>query len=247
MRKLPVLPLLLQSSYDAAGMKLIMAKISKSSIDFAGLQSRMKAQFSGLDPNDPPSWPGLPRFLLCTAVTVGVVVALWFVWLSSSDEELTAEKTKEVQLREDYKKKLTQAVNLDALKKQREEVQQYVTQLEKQLPSKAEMDALLSDINQAGLGRSLQFDLFRPGQVSVKEYYAELPIAVRVTGRYHDLGAFAADIANLSRIVTLNNLTITPVKDGNLVMDTTAKTFRYLDAEEVALQHKNAPAKGVKK
>lgn len=247
MRKLPALPLLLQSSYDAAGMKLIMAKISKSSIDFSGLQSRMKAQFSGLDPNDPPSWPGLPRFLLCAAVTVGVVVALWFVWLSSSDEELTAEKTKEVQLREDYKKKLTQAVNLDALKKQREEVQQYVTQLEKQLPSKAEMDALLSDINQAGLGRSLQFDLFRPGQVSVKEYYAELPIAVRVTGRYHDLGAFAADIANLSRIVTLNNLTITPVKDGNLVMDTTAKTFRYLDAEEVALQRKNTPAKGVKK
>lgn len=224
-----------------------MAKISKPSIDFADLQGRLKSQFTGLDPNDPPSWPALPRFLLCAAVTVGVVVALWFAWLSSSDEELTAEKTKEVQLREDYKKKLTQAVNLDALKKQREQVQQYVTQLEKQLPSKAEMDALLSDINQAGLGRSLQFELFRPGQVSVKEYYAELPITVRVTGRYHDIGAFAADIANLSRIVTLNNLTITPVKDGNLVMDTTAKTFRYLDAEEVALQRKSAPAKGVKK
>ena len=112
---------------------------------------------------------------------------------------------KEVGLREDYKKKLAQAVNLEALKKQREQVQQYVTQLEKQLPSKAEMDALLSDINQAGLGRSLNFELFRPGQVSVKEYYAELPIAVRVTGRFHDVGSFAADIANLSRIVTLNN------------------------------------------
>ncbi|SDN45561.1 type 4a pilus biogenesis protein PilO [Polaromonas sp. JS666] len=222
-----------------------MAKTPKISVDLSAIQNSLKAQFSGLDPNDPPSWPALPRYLLCVGVTVLVVVALWFVWLSSSDEELTAERAKEVQLREDYKKKLVQAVNLDALKKQREQVQQYVTQLEKQLPSKAEMDALLSDINQAGLGRSLQFELFRPGQVSVKEYYAELPIAVRVTGRYHDIGAFAADIANLSRIVTLNNLNLVPTKDGNLVMDTTAKTFRYLDPEEVALQRKSAP--GAKK
>lgn len=224
-----------------------MANIPKTSIDFAGLQSSLQAQFSGLDPNDPPSWPALPRYLLCLAVTVFVVVALWFLWLSTSDETLHAEKANEVQLRADYTKKLKQAVNLEALKKQREQVQQYVVQLEKQLPSKAEMDALLSDINQAGLGRSLQFELFRPGQVSVKEYYAELPIAVRVTGRYHDIGAFAADIANLSRIVTLNNMSIVPGKDGNLVMDTTAKTFRYLDEEEVALQRKSAPAKGAKK
>jgi type IV pilus assembly protein PilO len=224
-----------------------MAKIPKPSIDFAALQGSLKSQFTGLDPNDPPSWPALPRYLLCVVVTIAVVVALWFVWLSSSDEELAAEQAKEVQLKEDYKKKLVQAVNLDMLKKQREQVQQYVTQLEKQLPSKAEMDALLSDINQAGLGRSLQFELFRPGQVSVKEYYAELPIAVRVTGRYHDIGAFAADIANLSRIVTLNNFTLTPTKDGSLMMDTTAKTFRYLDPDEVAKQRKNAPAPGAKK
>lgn len=109
------------------------------------------------------------------------------------------------------------------------------------------MDALLSDINQAGLGRSLQFELFRPGQVSVKEYYAELPIAVRVTGKYHDIGAFAADISNLSRIVTLNNLSLAPGKDGNLILDTTAKTFRYLDSEEVALQRKAAAPAGAKK
>jgi type IV pilus assembly protein PilO len=146
----------------------------------------------------------------------------------------------------DYKKKLTQAVNLDALRKQREQVQQYVTQLEKQLPSKAEMDALLSDINQAGLGRSLTFDHFRPGSVSVKEYYAELPISIRVTGRYHDIGSFASDIAHLSRIVTLNNLEINQGKDGNLTMDSTAKTFRYLDPEEVAAQRK-ATGKGGKK
>ena len=221
-----------------------MAKTPNISVDFSAVQNSLKAQFSGLDPNDPPSWPALPRYLLCLAVTIAVVVALWFVWLSASDEELVAEQAKEVQLREDYKKKMVQAINLDALKKQREQVQQYVTQLEKQLPSKAEMDALLSDINQAGLGRSLQFELFRPGQVSVREYYAELPIAVRVTGRYHDIGAFAADIANLSRIVTLNNLTLVPGKDGNLTMDTTAKTFRYLDTEEVAMQR---TAKGAKK
>ena len=195
---------------------------------------------------DPASWPALPRYLLCVAVASVVIVALWFVWLSATDEELTTEKSKEVQLRVDYTGKLAQAVNLDALKKQREQVQQYVTQLEKQLPSRAEMDALLSDINQAGLGRSLQFELFRPGLVSIKDYYAELPIAVRVTGRYHDLGAFAADIANLSRIVTLNNLAIAPAKDGGLLMDTTAKTFRYLDAEEIAQQRKTA-ASGAKK
>ncbi len=228
-----------------------MAKIpkrTKFSMDFAGIQDKLKAQFTGLNPNDPSGWPALPRYALCLAVTLVVVAGLWFVWLSTSDEELTAERGKEVSLREDFTKKLSQAASLDALKKQREQVQQYVTQLEKQLPSKAEMDALLSDINQAGLGRSLQFELFRPGQVSVKEYYAELPIAVRVTGRYHDIGAFAADIANLSRIVTLNNLSLVPAKDGTLTLDTTAKTFRYLDPEEVALQRKiAATAKEAKK
>ena len=142
--------------------------------------------------------------------------------------------------------KLTKAVNLEALKKQREQVLQYVTQLEKQLPSKAEMDALLSDINQAGLGRSLQFDLFRPGQVAVKDYYAELPIAIKVTGRYHDIGAFASDIANLSRIVTLNNLSVVPVKDNTLAMEATAKTFRYLDKDEVAAQSKTTAPKAAK-
>ena len=176
-----------------------------------------------------------------------VLVALWFVWLSNSNDELEAERAKEVALRADYQKKVGQAANLELLKKQREQVQQYVTLLEKQLPSKAEMDALLSDINQAGLGRSLQFELFRPGQVVVKDYYAELPIAVRVTGRYHDMGAFAADVANLSRIVTLNNLSITPQKDGGLTMDATARTFRYLDAEEQAVQKRATAAAGAKK
>lgn len=217
------------------------------SIDAAALKEKIASQFRGLNPNDPASWPLAPKLLLCLAVTVGIVVALWFVWLTNSADQLEAAQKQEATLREDYKKKLTQAINLDALRKQREQVQQYVTQLEKQLPSKAEMDALLSDINQAGLGRSLTFDLFRPGQVSVKEYYAELPIAVRVTGRYNDIGSFASDIAHLSRIVTLNNLEIQPQKEGNLMLDTTAKTYRYLDPDEVAAQRRAAGKGGAKK
>ena len=210
------------------------------------LSEKLQRQFRGLDAKDPASWPTVPRYLLYFCVTAFVVGALWFAWLQDSDITLEAERAKEVQLRQDYSKKLAQAVNLEALKKQREQVLQYVTQLEKQLPSKAEMDALLSDINQAGLGRSLQFDLFRPGQISVREYYAELPITLRVTGRYHDIGAFTSDIAHLSRIVTLNNLAILPGRDGVLSMDATAKTFRYLDAEEVAAQRKSV-APGAKK
>lgn len=224
-----------------------MASKTSMNIDFPALQEKLLGQFSNLDPKDPSKWPALPRYALFASIAIVLVVALWFLWLNTSEEELTIEKAKEVKLREEYKTKLTKAVNLDALKKQREQVQQYVTQLEKQLPSKAEMDALLSDINQAGLGRSLQFDLFRPGQIAVKDYYAELPIAVRVTGRYHDIGAFASDIANLSRIVTLNNLVIVPAKDGTLAMDATAKTFRYLDKDEIAAQSKATAPKGGKK
>lgn len=222
-----------------------MAKKSPTSFDFQALQARLQSQFRNLDPNDPSQWPTLPRNLLFVVVCVAVVALLWFAWIQSSDEELVAEKAKEEQLRQSYKGKLVQAVNLDALKKQLEQVQQYVTQLEKQLPSKAEMDALLSDINQAGLGRSLQFELFRPGQVAVSEYYAELPISIRVTGSYHDIGLFAADIANLSRIVTLNNLSLNPLRDreGVLTMDGVAKTYRYLDPEEVSAQQKGKGAK----
>jgi len=212
------------------------------------LKERIASQFRGLNPNDPASWPLVPKLALCAGVIAAIVAALWFVWLTNSADEPEAEQKKEVALREDYKKKLTQAVNLDALRKQREEVQQYVTQLEKQLPSKAEMDALLSDINQAGLGRSLTFEHFKPGQVSVKEYYAELPISVKVAGFNHDIGSFASDIAHLSRIVTLNNLEMVQVKDGGLTMEATAKTFRYLDQDEVAAQRKAAkPAPGAKK
>lgn len=221
-----------------------MATKTSISIDFKALQEKLNSQFKDLDPRDPSAWPVVPRYGVCVLTTVLVIIVLWFSWLSGVQDTLLEEQAKELKLRDDYKVKLGKAVNLEVLKKQREQVQQYVTQLEKQLPSKAEMDALLSDINQAGLGRSLQFDLFRPGQVAVKEYYAELPITLKVTGRYHDIGAFASDIANLSRIVTLNNLSVSPKPDGALMMDATAKTFRYLDPEEVLAQRKaSAPKK----
>lgn len=223
---------------------------SVNNIDFAQVGRSISSQFQGLNKDDPGSWPALPRYLTYVVVTLLVLGLLWYFWLNTSNEELLAEETQEISLRAEYKSKLAQAVNLEALKKQREQVLQYVTQLEKQLPSKAEMDALLSDINQAGLGRSLQFELFRPGQVNVKEFYAELPIAVKVTGSYHDIGTFVADVANLSRIVTLNNLALSPVtgKDGTLAMESTAKTFRYLDAEEIADQRKaKDKAAGAKK
>ncbi len=225
-----------------------MALSPAMDVDFKRVGERIKRQFTGLDPNNPATWPSIPKNLLYLALCIAVVAGLWWFWLSSVNEELIAEQNTEQKLREDYRDKLVQAVNLEALKKQLVQVQQYVSQLEKQLPSKAEMDALLSDINQAGLGRSLQFELFRPGNVSVKEYYAELPIAVRVTGGYHDIGLFAADIANLSRIVTLNNISLEPTKDrdGILTMNCTAKTFRYLDQEEIAQQQDSAPGKARK-
>ena len=216
-----------------------MAKKQAPKIDMKDLQAQLQRQFTNLDTKDPSLWPPLPRYLLCIFLAVGVAVALWFVKLTDYEAELEAARATEVTLKQDYQTKLLKAVSLDLLKKQREQIQQYVIQLEKQLPSKAEMAALLSDINQAGLG-------IRPGQIVVREYYAELPIAVRVTGKYHDMGAFAADIAHLSRIVTLNDISIgVPSKDkdklgGSLTMDATARTFRYLDGEEVQAQRKAA-------
>jgi type IV pilus assembly protein PilO len=197
------------------------------------------AQFRGLNTRQPGQWPILPKLATWLALAVMVVVLGWLLLLQGKSDELDAERAKEPALKTSYRSKLTQAVNLPELRKQKLQVEEYVTQLEKQLPGKAEMDALLSDINQAGIGRGLQFELFRPGSVAVKDYYAELPIAVKVSGRYHDIGAFAADVANLSRIVTLHDLTIaTTTRDGGggLSMDATARTYRYLDQAEVSAQ-----------
>jgi type IV pilus assembly protein PilO len=218
------------------------------SFDFAAWFEQVASQFRGLDFKQPGQWPLLPKvtsWLLLGALMVGLV---WVLLLSDKTDELDAERKKEPGLKQDYRGKLAQAVNLPELRKQKQQVEEYVTQLEKQLPGKAEMDALLTDINQAGIGRGLQFELFRPGAVAVRDYYAELPITIRVSGRYHDIGAFAADVANLSRIVTLHDLAITGVQregGGSLSMDAVARTYRYLDSSEVAAQKK--PAAGAKK
>lgn len=218
-------------------------------VNLQQLQATVEGQFRNLDPKDPSLWPVLPRMVLYVLVTLLVIVALWYFLIMDMETQLESETATEVTLRQDFSGKVTKAANLQALKKQREQIQLYVTQLEKQLPSKAEMAALLSDINQAGLGRGLQFELFKPGQVVVKDYYAELPIDIKIAGNYHDVGAFTSDIANLPRIVTLNNLSLSTGKDGMLSMEAVAKTFRYLDKEELAAQRKaDADAKkGVKK
>ncbi len=226
---------------------------SSRSFELSTMFEQAAAQFRGLDTRQPGQWPILPK-IGSWLLLAGLVVLLgWFLLLSSKADELEAERAKEPSLKSDYRSKLTQAVNLPELEKQKKQVEEYVTQLEKQLPGKAEMDALLSDINQAGIGRGLQFELFRPGSVSVKDYYAELPISVRVTGRYHDIGAFAADVANLSRIVTLHDLTLSAptgaaAASGLLAMDATARTYRYLDAAEVSSQaEQKKKAAGAKK
>lgn len=221
---------------------------SKKNIQLGEGFNNLQRQFQNLDPKDPSLWPAAPRWMLLLIITIAVAALGWFLYLNSFDEELTASQNKELQLKEDYKTRLRKAVNLEPLRKQREQVQQYVTQLEKQLPSKAEMAALLSDINQAGIGRSLQFDLFKPGQTVVKDYYAELPISLKVNGKYHDIGFFAADVANLSRIVTLNNMSLSPAgkESTTLVLDATARTFRYLDPQELKEQA-DAKAKAKKK
>lgn len=208
--------------------------------DIKKITANLAEQFRGLNGRHPAHWPLIPRLACGAALLVAVNVLGWFAYLQGLQEELDQGEQREVQLRDAYKSKIQQAINLPTLRKQKEQVGEYVSTLEKQLPSKAEMDALLSDINQAGLGRGLQFELFKPGQVVVKDYYAELPIDIKVTGNYHDVGAFTSDIANLPRIVTLNNLSLVAGKDGVLILDAVAKTFRYLDSEEVAAQRKAA-------
>ena len=200
-------------------------------------------QFKFLNPKDPGTWPALPK-LLALLVTLAALVAVGYVadW-QGQVEELAAGAEQEAKLKDDYKNKKQLAVNLDLYRQQLREIDTSFGALLKQLPNKSQMDALLVDINQAGLGRGLQFELFRPAaSETMKEFYAELPVAVRVTGSYHDMGQFASDIAQLSRIVTLNDISINPVgKDGSvLAMDTSAKTFRYLDEEEVSKQKKAA-------
>ncbi len=219
----------------------MVTKSKSLNVDINSVFEQAASQFRDLNWKEPGQLPVLPKIAAALLLMVGVVVLGWFALLTGANDELEAERNKEPALKQDYRSKLAQAVNLTELRKQKLQVEEYVTQLEKQLPGKAEMDALLSDINQAGLGRGLQFELFRPGQVAVRDYYAELPISIRVSGRYHDIGSFASDVANLSRIVTLHDLSIgSPTPTGTLTMDAVARTYRYLDPNEVAEQQKRA-------
>ena len=177
--------------------------------DLKNIGAVISAQFRGLNGRHPGQWPLIPRLALALAVAAFVVSGGWYFYWSDQLDNIAQGQVEEGKLKDAYKIKIAQAVNLDGLREQKKQVAEYVATLEKQLPSKAEMDALLSDINQAGVGRGLQFELFKPGQVLVKDYYAELPINIKVSGNYHDVGKFTSDIANLPRIVTLNNLNLT--------------------------------------
>lgn len=196
-------------------------------------------QFRQLNPKDPGTWPLAPKMVSLLAILVVIPVAGFFLDWQSQLEQLDAGRAQEAKLKEDYLNKKRLAVNLDLFKQQLREIDTQFGALLKQLPNRSQMDALLVDINQAGLGRGLQFELFKPAAAEIsREFYNELPIQVKVTGTYHDMGAFASDVGQLSRIVTLNEVTVDAQKDGILVMDSVARTFRYLDEEEVAAQRK---------
>ena len=202
--------------------------------------NKLIEQFRHLNPKDPGLWPALPKLLALLAVLAGLIAAGYFADWQGQVDELAAGAAQETKLKDAYKAKMGVAVNLDLYRQQLREINTSFGALLKQLPNKSQMAALLVDINQAGLGRGLQFELFKPAQhETMKDFYAELPISIRVTGSYHDMGKFASDIAQLSRIVTLNDISIKPLSDKNssvLVMDTVAKTFRYLSEEELAKQ-----------
>ena len=200
-----------------------------------------------LDPNKIGSWPALPKLAVLLLLLVAILgLAYYFLWADQL-AQIDAECGKTEQLKTTFLDKKKISVNLPTYRKQLDDIEKQFGALLKQLPGKSEMDALLTDINQAGLGRGLQFELFKPAaSESVKEFYAELPITIRVTGNYHDIGAFAGDIGKLSRIVTLNDINVGAAKDG-LAMDATAMTYRYLDEAEVAEKRRAAAAAAPKK
>jgi type IV pilus assembly protein PilO len=217
--------------------------MTNMNIDVNRPGARLAGQFRNLNRRDPGQWPLAPRLLCAVGVAALVLVAGYFGYWRPQFAQQQAGAQAELKLRDEYRFKASQAINLGALRAQKVQVDQYVERLQKQLPSKAEMASLLTDINQAGSGRGLQFELFKPAQVVIKDYYAELPIDIKVTGSYHNIGAFASDMANLPRIVTLNNMALSSGKDGVLTLEAVAKTFRYLDPEEVQAQRKAAADK----
>lgn len=211
------------------------------SLDF----QRLQQDFRGLDPNDPGAWPLAPRIAVFIALFAATIAAAW--WFDWSDQAVVLEQreAQERQLRQDWISKKRLAVNLEEHKRQLADIDRQFGALLKQLPNRAEMDSLLAEINQAGLGRGLQFELFKPGSDQIKDFYAEMPIDVRITGSYHDLGEFASDVARMPRIVTLSNIALDAAADGRLKLDAKAVTYRYLDEDELAQQRQ--AAQGAKK
>ncbi|MCL1824968.1 MAG: type 4a pilus biogenesis protein PilO [Betaproteobacteria bacterium] len=216
-------------------------------IDFQRLQD----DFRGLNFNDPGVWPKAPKIAAFALILVAVVASGWFFDWSDQWSELEQKQQEELKLRESWVNKKRQAINLDEYKRQLEEINRQFDSLVRQLPGKAEMESLLSDINQAGVGRGLQFDLFQPAKDDIREFYAAVPVTISVTGSYNDLGEFASDVAKMPRIVTIKNMVLTAAPahgsnrgrekttvayDGRLKLDATAETYRYLDEEELNRQ-----------
>lgn len=206
-------------------------------------------ELNNIDFNNAGSLP-LPvkAGMLAVILAMLVFAGYWFFW-SPAIEELDQARAKETELRDTFLSKKRQAINLEAYKQQMVEIERTFGALVKQLPDRSQMDGLLTDINQVGLERGLEFELFKPGQEVIADFYAEMPISIKVTGNYHDLGAFAGDIARLPRIVTLNDIVISSPgkdsKDGRLVIEAVARTYRYLDANEIASK-KQAEKKAAK-
>lgn len=224
--------------------KLSVPKISLPAVDFRQLVE----DFRTLDPKDPGLWPMAPKVVVLAVSFLVLLGLAWFLGWSSQIDELTTAQKKELTLKDDWLAKKKQAVNLDEYKKQLVEIDRSFGELLKQLPNKAEMDAMIIDISQAALTRGLKVELFKPGNEAKKEFYAEMPINLQLNGSYNDLAYFAADIAKLPRIVTLNNVKLKPSADAKAVvigMDAVAMTYRYLDTEEMAAQKKKqkGPAK----
>ena len=197
--------------------------------------------FRNLDPKDAGAWPRAPRITILFVLFALLLLGGWYVFWNDQLVMWEQRQQEELRLRNEYVDKKKLAVNLDLYKQQLSEIDRAFGALLKQLPNKSEMESLLVEINQSGMGRGLQFELFKPGQEIIKDFYAELPVNVRLTGNYHDFGAFAGDIGALSRIVTLGDISITPdqkAKDATLLMEAVTRTFRYLDEEELATKRK---------
>ncbi|QET03448.1 MULTISPECIES: type 4a pilus biogenesis protein PilO [Cupriavidus] len=200
----------------------------------------LSTQFRGLNLNEPETWPTAPRIVFSILAAVLVLALGWQFYWSDKSDELERKQAEQQQLRDAYKSKVAQVANLAALREQKVEVEKRVALAERQLPNKTEMDALLADVNHAGVARGLQFELFKPQAATVKPYYAEIPVNLKVTGRYHDIAQFNADVAAMSRIVSMRGLNLAMGKDGVLSMEAIAMAYRALDPDEQAAQRRAA-------